>query len=217
MLMENVGQAEKVLKDLNIPLDNPEYLRIKNMVVADNSTGFLGLMFNLMKLWANEVMGPDTGNTFVPPASIFEGVNKLYALIKKHRQDLHLLPQKVADYKDYKQLIIDLNRIPNNKVLKKFANLIPNKDVKNRILGIQASGKYMDLIQRYLDVIHDTQYGKMFVKKINRYSDADKLLDYLEVIEMFYNLNISYESILSKAGVEAIYKLFIIKTEELFF
>lgn len=200
MLMENVGQAEKVLKDLNIPLDDPEYLRIKNMVVSDNSAGFLGLMFNLMKLWANEALAPDTGNTFVPPVAIFEGVNKLYALIKKHRQDLHLLPQKVADYKDYKQLIIDLNRIPNNKVLKKFANLIPNKDVKNRILGIQASGKYMDLIQRYLDVIHDTQYGKMFVKKINRYSDADKLLDYLEVIEMFYNLNISYESILSKAG-----------------
>lgn len=200
MLMENVAQAEKILKDLNIPLDDPEYLRIKNMVVADNSVGFLGFMFNLMKLWANEVLAPDTGNTFVPPIAIFGGVNTLYDLIKKHRQELHLLPQNINNYKDYKQLVIDLRRIPTNKTLKKFANLIPNKDLKNRILDIQSTGKYADLIKRYLDVIHDTPYGKMFIKKINRYSDIDKLLDYLETVEMFYDLDISYESILKKGN-----------------
>lgn len=200
MLMENVAQAEKVLKDLNIPLDDPEYLRIKNKVVADNSVGFLGFMFNLMKNWANEVLASDKEDVVVPPMAIFGGVDTLYDLIKKHRQELHLLPQNINNYKDYKQLVIDLRRIPTNKTLKKFANLIPNKDLKNRILDIQSTGKYADLIKRYLDVIHDTPYGKMFLKKINRYSDIDKLFDYLETVEMFYNLDISYESILGKAN-----------------
>ena len=218
MLMENVGQAEKVLKDLNIPLDDPEYLRIKNMVVADNSTGFLGIMFNLVKIWAknalkanddfdayknanpNSFISQNMQNYNVNNDAIFKYVDKLYALIKKHRDDLQFLPKKITDYDKIDDLINAFDLIPINKTTKKFANLIINKELKNEyIANHPKSQEETQLVKRYLDVIHNTSYGKMFVKKINRYNTIQELLNYLKIVSKFYDLNISYESILSKA------------------
>ncbi len=220
MLMENVAQAEKALKELNIPLDDPEYIRIKNMVVADNSVGFLGFMFNLAKIWAkNALEVNDYSEKFkaVNPSSgvaqrmptytvnndvIFKYVDKLYDLIKKNRQDLQFLPKNINDYDRIDDLIYALNYvIPVNKTKKRFANLIINKELKNEyIANHPKSEDEFRLTERYLGVIHNTPYGKMFVKKINRYNTLNDLLGYLKIVSTFYDLDISYESILKKGN-----------------
>jgi hypothetical protein len=219
MLMENVAQAEKALKELNIPLDDPEYLRIKNMLVADNSVGFLGFMFNLVKIWAKNALkvnddattyknanpdswiGKNMPNYTVNNDVIFKYVDKLYALIKKHRQDLQFLPKNINDYDKIDDLIYAFNFISTNKTKKRFANLIINKELKSEyIANHPKSEEESQLVRRYLEVIHDTPYGKMFVKKINRYNTLNDLLGYLKIVSTFYDLDISYDSILSKAS-----------------
>lgn len=203
MLMENVAQAEKVLKQLNIPLDNPDYLRVKNRVVGDNSTGFLGLVVKLAAKWAKDAkaIGDFEGvKIVVNNDTIFNRAEKLYDEIKKHREDLQFLPQNINNYDNIDSLIEDLKNIPNNKLVKKFANLIINKELKNEyIANHPKSQEETQLVKRYLDVIHNTSYGKMFVKKINRYNTIEGLLNYLKIVSKFYDLNISYESILNKA------------------
>lgn len=203
MLMENVAQAEKVLKQLNIPLDNPDYLRIKNRVVGDNSTGFLGLVIKLAGKWAENakaVTDSGAGMIIVRDDVILKMAEKLYDEIKEHREDLQFLPQNINNYDNITSLREDLKNIPKNKIAKKFANLVPNKDVKDEILrdGIQEYSDYQRLVT-YFNEVHGTPTGKLFLKKINRYNTLTKLLDYLTVILEFHRLGISYESILSKA------------------
>lgn len=203
MLMENVAQAEKVLKQLNIPLDDPDYLRVKNRVVGDNSTGFLGLVVKLAAKWGEDAkaLGDFGGGIIVVNNdTIFKMAEKLYGEIKQHREDLQFLPQNINNYDNIHTLREDLKNIPNNKLVKKFANLIPNKSVKEEILKHSITDpRDLNRIEKYFKEVHGTPSGKMFLKKINRYDTLSGLLNYLTVILQFHNLGISYESILSKA------------------
>ena len=50
MLMEDVAKAEKILKIIQVPLDDPDYVAFKQRLAADNSIGFLGIIINLVFL-----------------------------------------------------------------------------------------------------------------------------------------------------------------------
>lgn len=197
LLSENVNQAEKLLKTYNIPFDNPEYIEFKNTLLKNNNIGYLGPLINMAQV-NKELMNDAT--------ELFKKLNEVYGLMLQNKNLLNNLPKKIHEYTNYYNLIQDINELERKSVLKKFTNLIVDKDLKFEINSLGGDGSsnwktgFYDDIIYYFKNIDNTPQSKMFTKKINKYKDINDIFDFLNTIVTFHKKGFFYEKYVKKGN-----------------
>lgn len=197
LLSENVNQAEKLLKTYNIPFDNPEYIEFKNTLLKNNNIGYLGPLINMTQV-NKELMNDAT--------ELFKKLNEVYDLMLQNKNLLNNLPKKIHEYTSYYNLIQDINELERKSILKKFTNLIIDKDLKFEINSLGGDGSsnwktgFYDDIIYYFKNIDNTPRSKMFTKKINRYKDINDIFDFLNAIVTFHKKGFFYEKYVKKGN-----------------
>ena len=205
MLMEDVAKAEKILKIIEVPIDNPNYVAFKQRLAADNSIGFLGIIMNIVynsfqdelaitKLNRPQSVKDKIFNTF------WEVSTTLYEALKANRQDLTFLPKKLNEYLKHSELLIDLSLIQSKKKVKKFANLIADKELRF-IISSTAGHNDIDIIHEidyYFKHIEGTQSDAAVKSKLSRYKTKKELEEYLKSFVKFHSRGFSYDQIKEK-------------------
>ena len=196
LLSENVNQAEKLLKTYNIPFDNPEYIEFKNTLLKNNNIGYLGPLINMVQV-DKELMNDST---------LFKVLNTIYRLMLENKNLLNNLPNKIHEYTSYYNLIQDINELERKNVLKKFTNLIVDKNLKFEINSLGGDGSsnwktgFYDDIIYYFKNVDNTPQSKMFTKKINKYKDINDIFDFLNTIVTFHKKGFFYEKYVKKGN-----------------
>ena len=196
LLMEDVAKAEKVLKQYNVPLDNPEYLELKQKMASNNSIGFLGIVISLA--YNNDRRIPDA--------------KYLYDVILSNRQDLSFLPRNINDYTVYNELLRDVRDIPFFKLKKKFSNFIIDKNLKAEFMN--ASVEIDNQLSYFFSSIDGTPDAKTFKQKLNRYKTVDEIIKYLKTYIDFHGRDFSYEKIMKKVNERGDLKVLYDKDEK---
>ena len=197
LLSENVNQAEKLLKTYNIPFDNPEYIEFKNTLLKNNNIGYLGPLINMAQV--NKYIMNDS-------TELFKKLNEVYGLMLQNKNLLNNLPNKIHEYTSYYNLIQDINELERKNVLKKFTNLIVDKDLKFEINSLGGDGSsnwktgFYDDIIYYFKNVDNTPQSKMFTKKINKYKDINDIFDFLNTIVTFHKKGFFYEKYVKKGN-----------------
>jgi hypothetical protein len=196
LLSENVNQAEKLLKTYNIPFDNPEYIEFKNTLLKNNNIGYLGPLINMAQV-NKELMNDST---------LFKVLNTVYRLMLENKNLLNNLPKKIHEYTSIYVLIVDINELERKSVLKKFTNLLVDKNLKFEINSLGGDGSsnwktgFYDDIIYYFKNIDKTPQSKMFTKKINKYNDINDIFDFLNTIVTFHKKGFFYEKYVKKGN-----------------
>ena len=184
---ENIAQAEKLLNNLQMPLDNPDYVNLKNNLERNGNSRYLGLLLSLSLNHVNQ-----TGE---PKEKIFEYSSQLYNKIKNNEQYIKLLSKSFFEYKSYDELSNDLSNLKNQSMYIKFSKLIMDKTVKNDFIQKQKDyiAQFLEPISYYFNNIEGTKLSSTFKKKINRYKDVPSLIGYLKVIVKFHKEGFNYD------------------------
>ncbi len=196
LLSENVNQAEKLLKTYNIPFDNPEYIEFKNTLLKNNNIGYLGPLINMAQV-NKELMNDST---------LFKVLNTVYRLMLENKNLLNNLPKKIHEYTSIYDLIEDISELERKSVLKKFTNLLVDKNLKFEINSLGGDGSlnwktgFYDDIIYYFKNIDKTPQSKMFTKKINKYNDINDIFDFLNTIVTFHKKGFFYEKYVKKGN-----------------
>lgn len=202
MLMEDVAKAEKILKIIQVPLDDPDYVAFKQRLAADNSIGFLGIIINLVYNTLNDHSDIQKIITDYPENKVhylerlWAHSTHIYEKLKANRQDLSLLPKKLTEYIDLLDLEKDINLIQHKKNLKKFYNIIPDKNLRTRL--IEGGNDLSVEISYYFREIEGTAAETRFKSKLSRYKTPQDLKNYLTSFIKFHKLGVSYDSIMEK-------------------
>ena len=117
-LNEDVTLAISTLKKYNIPLDDSEYLNIKNKLIKNNNIGYLGSIVKLA----------------------FEGgydLEEVYDFIIEKKDLIKSLPQQLSTYTNLNDLKDDLNLLQKNILIKKLINKLSNKYIKQVLLDTE--------------------------------------------------------------------------------
>lgn len=198
MLMEDVAKAEKILKIIQVPLDDPDYVAFKQRLAADNSIGFLGIIINLVYNTLNDHSDIQKIITDYPENKVhyldrlWAHSTHIYEKLKANRQDLSLLSKKLTEYTDLLDLEKDINQIQFKKRIKKFANLIVDKNLRSRLDEVNLNVE----IDYYFKEIDGTPAEARFKSKLSRYKTPQDLKAYMESFMNFHKRGISYERIL---------------------
>lgn len=200
MLMEDVAKAEKILKIIQVPLNDPDYVAFKQRLAADNSIGFLGIIINLVYNSLNDHSDIQKIITDYPENKVhyldrfWALSDHIYEKLKANRQDLSLLPKKLTEYTDLLGLEMDLGTLKINKRFKKFSNMIVDKNLRARLSEVTIHNE----LQYFFDEIADTPAETRFKNKLNRYKTPQEIKNYLESFINLHRLGISYDSIMEK-------------------
>ena len=200
MLMEDVAKAEKILKIIQVPLDDPDYVAFKQRLAADNSIGFLGIIINLVYIALNDHSDIQKIITDYPENKVhyldrlWAHSTHIYEKLKANRQDLSLLSKKLTEYTDLLDLEKDINQIQFKKRIKKFANLIVDKNLRSRLDEVNLNVE----IDYYFKEIDGTPAEARFKSKLSRYKTPQELKTYMDSFIRFHKLGISYDSIMEK-------------------
>ena len=200
MLMEDVAKAEKILKIIQVPLDDPDYVAFKQRLAADNSIGFLGIIINLIYNTLNAHSDIQKIITDYPENKVhylerlWAHSDYIYEKLKANRQDLSLLPKKLTEYTDLLDLEKDINLIQHRKKIKRFANLIVDKNLRSRLNEVNLNVE----IDYYFKEIDGTPAEARFKSKLSRYKTPQELKTYMDSFIRFHKLGISYDSIMEK-------------------
>ncbi|MFW5847650.1 MAG: hypothetical protein ACOCVF_01860 [bacterium] len=97
-LLENVNQAEKILKNINFDLNDKNYLDIKQQLASTNQIGYLGFVIKLSI----------KNNNFN-----YNIAKRLTNFINKHKQLIKQLPKPLINYNNIEEIIKDLKKIKN--------------------------------------------------------------------------------------------------------
>lgn len=200
MLMEDAAKAEKILKIIQVPLNDPDYVAFKQRLAADNSIGFLGIIINLVYIALNDHSDIQKIITDYPENKVhylerlWAHSTHIYEKLKANRQDLSLLPKKLTEYTDLIDLEMDINRIQFKKKVKKFANLIIDKNLRSRLDEVNLHVE----IDYYFTNIEGTPAEVRLKNKLSRYKTPQDLKTYLVSFIKFHKLGISYDSIMEK-------------------
>jgi hypothetical protein len=202
MLMEDVAKAEKILKIIQVPLDDPDYVAFKQRLAADNSIGFLGIIINLVYNTLNDHSDIQKIITDYPENKVhylerlWAHSTHIYEKLKANRQDLSLLPKKLTEYIDLLDLEKDINLIQHKKNLKKFYNIIPDKNLRTRLINGEINLSVE--ISYYFREIEGTPAEARFKSKLSRYKTPQDLKNYLASFIKFHKLGVSYDSTMEK-------------------
>jgi len=220
MLMEDVAKAEKLLKQYVIPIDNPDYLGLKQKMAKDNAIGFLGIVMNLVfDRFKIELTVADQSKNENNLKQIFAICSHIYNKIMNNRNDLNFLPKGINQYTQLLDLEDDLNNIPRLKLTKRFANLIIDKNLKAQVIeksrGVLGhKGLSTSDLKFYFEYIDGTTDAKTFKQKLNRYKTADTVMAYLTTYIDFYKRDFSYKKIIKKVNEHGDLKVLYNKNEK---
>jgi len=192
LIVENIVQSEKILNDLKIPLDNPEYINLKNTLKKNNDIIYLGFLISLCYDEFLKNINTDLKSKEI----IFTKSLDLYSEIKNNKQFIKLLPKKsLFDYKKYNDLLKDLQNLKYKSMYIKFSRLIIDKQLKEEFLKyINETPNYeKETISYYFNNIDGTKMSNIFTKNINRYKTVSTLLNYLKIIVKFHKEGFSYD------------------------
>lgn len=188
-LFENVAQAEKIMREIDLPLDNPKYLEFKKILAKNNNINYIGILMSLSK----QKMSPNNENK----EEIIDDSNQLYNLILDNKQYLNYLPNKINDYKNYETLLYDLSNLKDKSLLNKFARLMTNKDIKKDIINSHSSILNNNIIY-YFDNLEGTKFASVFKKKISKYKTVGQISNYLSLVVKFHKEGFEYDKWLEK-------------------
>lgn len=185
LLNENVKQAEKILKQNNIPLDDPEYLELRREVESQKMIGYLG---------------PIIGMCFM--------VGKLYPSQGKHilrklvqnKQLLNQLPKPVHQYTDSRELDQDIYNTYFIRIAKKMANKLTNPKVKTELLDPYEVTENMyqenhDDMEYFLTKVKSSDQ-KEFLTKTDKYPHAYAFFAGLNTFVKDYKSGFSFDHVM---------------------
>ena len=187
LLGENIAQAEKLLRSINFPLDNPEYVELRQELYDKKLNGYAIFIIKAS-------LEHDGNSINMDRARVIEN------LLINNKEILGNLPKKVVDYTSFNEFYRDINRISVNRDFKKFINMVSsNKILKNELE--QNSDEILSTKERYDDIQYfvspgvTTEDRKDLLTKINKYKDLDTFLNELgEVVSDIKN-GFKYESV----------------------
>lgn len=179
ILNENVKQAEKLLKVNNIPLDNINYNRIKNLLIKSNNVGYLGL---IVKLSIN--------------SGSLSNMNRIYSLIQDNKPLLNKLPKQLQSYSDFNILQEDITKLKHSMLLKKLTNKLTNSTIKSQLLLLPLNDHIIENIEYFLNLKSSDQ--KEFLSKSDKYNTTDEFISDLEVFNEDIRTGFTYGTVISK-------------------
>jgi len=179
---ENVQVAKKILTSKGLNEDNPEYKKILKLL--KNNRNYIGQF---------------TDFHFNQNISIND-LNNLLNFIKS--PDSKKLPKPPIEYKSYEELIDDINKIKNEKIVKKFINELPS-NLKKRV-KMNINEEFKELAIKLYNLPNSKGFFKN-ISKIKSYIELIKYMkDFIEKGEIdYYNLLNELKNI---DGVEIVYK-----------
>ena len=131
LLNEDVKLAEKLLKQKNVPLDNPKYLELR-AYLGQKNIGFLGQIVRLA-LAANNV----------PLMTVGEYVIENKELIRS-------LPNQLFSYATFNDLSMAVESLKNSRVVKKVVNMLTNKSLGNSLLAFEPDSSMVNNLTMFL-------------------------------------------------------------------
>ena len=175
LLNEDVKLAEKLLKQKNVPLDNPKYLELR-AYLGQKNIGFLGQIVRLALASNN-----------VPLITVGEYVIENKELIRS-------LPNQLFSYATFNDLSMAVESLKNSRVVKKVVNMLTNKSLGNSLLGFEPDSSMVNNLTRFLKL--GSSDRKEFLAKSDNYRTVDIFYDKLDVfIDGVYNFN--FKTVLS--------------------
>ena len=175
LLNEDVKLAEKLLKQKNVPLDNPKYLELR-AYLGQKNIGFLGQIVRLALASNN-----------VPLMTVGEYVIENKELIRS-------LPNQLFSYATFNDLSMAVESLKNSRVVKKVVNMLTNKSLGNSLLGFEPDSTMVNNLTRFLKL--GSSDRKEFLAKSDNYRTVDIFYDKLGVfIDDVYNFN--FKTVLS--------------------
>ncbi len=146
-LLENLNLSKKILNDLKIPLSNPKFLELREML--RNNLGFIGIFTKFM---------------FVEGYSL-NRLQSLYDELIEKKPYLGRLSKNISQYKKYEELSDDLRKIDTyikfNSAIKELPSKLKQQSRNNKELyDIITSMSDLDLL-KYIEFI------KNFTEQVN--------------------------------------------------
>lgn len=169
LLSEDVKLAEKLLKQRNIPLDNPKYLELR-AYLGQKNIGFLGQIVRLALASNN-----------VPLMTVGEYVIENKELIKG-------LPNPITSYSNFNDLSTAVKLLKNSRVIKKVVNMLTNDELAKLLLATELDENMVKLLEGFLKL--DSSDRKEFLSKSDKYRTVSVFYEKLDVfIDGVYNFN----------------------------
>jgi len=180
-LNENLNLALKILKDKNIPQDDPEFLKLKDFLTKNNSIGFLGYVTKM------------TLNSF---NRIREASFVLAQDLINNRDLLKNLPKDISTYDRIEDFESDLLKVQNLRKVKKFTSKLTNKDLVNLLNQEDLHQNQIDNIEYFLKI--DSSDQKEFLSKTDKYKDVVEFLKDLDEFVDNHKIGFNYSGVLKK-------------------
>jgi hypothetical protein len=196
LLNENIQQAEKILINNDIKLDDERYLELKNRIIKNNNISYLGFVIFMAEQYMRG------GNTLIGE-DIISVATELYIIMNSKKEYVKQLPKNVLSYRNVDEFFHDLNEIitrgDSMKSIKKFLGLISDRTLRMAMIDDTSwYHKYQRLIEYYFNNVVGTVYDKMFKDKLNRYHNIGSLFGYLMTINNAHEIGLSYDIVKGK-------------------
>jgi hypothetical protein len=180
-IIENVQQAEKLLKVHNIDLNNPDYQKFKSLLVTNNNVGYLGFITKLLL---------NNSNFFS-----YNTAEEIYKFLVDNKNVLTSLPKQLNNYESVDELKTDIASIAKRQSLKQFLDKITNKFVKEQL----PNNIDEDLLNNleYFNRLNKADQQE-FLRKVNKFDDIEDFKDSLSEFVEDMKIGFKYDIVLNK-------------------
>jgi len=182
IILENAGQAEKVLRMNDVPLDDPDYLEFKQKISQNNNIGYLGFIVKL-----------STNNRFQKVLA-----NDIYDLIIANKNILNKLPKPLMKYDDYGNLRKDLDGSVKLQLINKLSKKLTNEKIKNELVNYVDDVDFINNIEFFLKARSADR--KEFMEKTDKYQTAKEFVDEFATFVNELRLGFKYGIVLNKVS-----------------
>lgn len=176
LISEDVKLAEKLLKQNNIPLDAPEYLKLRDYLGQKN-VGFLGQIVRLSLSSNNLEFGL-----------------RIAEYIIENKELIRSLPNQLSSYATFDDLYYSVEALKNSRIVKKVVNMLTNKKLGQLLLDDSPEENNVRLLDKFINL--DSSDRKEFLVKTDKYRTVDEFYDKLGVfMDDIHNFN--FKTVLS--------------------
>lgn len=187
LLTENVKQAEKLLKQNNIPLDNADYLQLRKEVESHKMIGYMGPLISMSIT--------DTGRFDHSMGSTLLGY------LVQNKQFLNLLPKAVHQYSRAPEFIVDISNITKIRNLTKLGNKLTNPNLKKvfknpgySVLDDVTDEQFED-VDYFLSKMKSSDQKELLIKS-DKYKYFDEFLDVLSGMVEEHKTGFNYDMVM---------------------
>jgi hypothetical protein len=174
-VVENVDQAKALLRNLDIETNNPDFLRIKDLLKSN--LGYCGLFTKF----------------FFKDKISYSRLESLYSKIKELGNKIEVLDKNIVEYDNFESLDDDISRIDDKIFQNKIFNMLPRKqkdlfnDYNQRVYSSGMGRSIMkpvknpnkdNFMNSILGFRDNPELIKSFTNKISAYDNAEKIVDF---------------------------------------